>query len=240
MPFEVLDEWTFHVQSHAIENSTASGYVTGAHDYINFCISHNLPLDLTPLTLLHYIAFTSCYIASGMRYFTGLGHFLKGFCPDFDVNRAHSLVQAAIHGSKKIQADPVHQKLPIQLSHLSDLVKLAELSDNYNDSLFATIMSYCFYACHRSGEIIQKSKSKTDWRKVTKCYSLHFPLGYAGYHLPHHEADPFFHGTDILFTHHDIADPVDFLYKYVIKCNCLHGACLAWFIQQDGSHPTRS
>ena len=103
-----LDDRVLHLQSHAIERSTSSGYSTGAHDYINFCRLHNLPLDPTPQTLSRYIAFTSISIASGPKYLTGARHFLHSLFPDFDTSRADPAVQATIRGSKKVRADPVH------------------------------------------------------------------------------------------------------------------------------------
>lgn len=120
-----LDAWTLHVQSESIEKSTASCYSTGARDYIAFCSSHNLPIDPTPQTLSKYIAFTSRYIASGPKYLSGVGHFLRNIYPDFDTNRAHPLVKAAIRGSKKIRADPIHRKLPLRPLHLERFVTQA-------------------------------------------------------------------------------------------------------------------
>lgn len=67
-----LDALTSHLQVQAIEKSTASNYMTGAWDYVKFCINHNIPLDPTPQTLSHYIAYTLKYIASGLKYLTGL------------------------------------------------------------------------------------------------------------------------------------------------------------------------
>lgn len=108
-----LDAWTLHVQTESIEKSTASCYAMGARDYLNFCLAHNLPIDPTPQTLSKYIAYTSKFIASGLKYFSGAGHFLRNIYSDFDVNRAHPLVKSAIKGAKKIRADPVHRKLPL-------------------------------------------------------------------------------------------------------------------------------
>ena len=46
-----LDDYTLHLQTNAIEVSTAKVYATGARDYINFCIQFSLPLTPTPETL---------------------------------------------------------------------------------------------------------------------------------------------------------------------------------------------
>lgn len=101
-------------------------------------------------------------------------------------------------------------------------------------------MSCCFYACHWSGKLIQKTKSSADWRKIIKRASFHLTNGYAGYHLPYHKTDPFYHGTDILFSPQDTADPVSLLKHYVIARDRRHGACSALFLRQDGSIPTHS
>ena len=190
-----LDARVLHLQSHALEKSTVGGYSTGARSYARFCQIHNLPLDPTPQTLSRFIAFSSLSIASGPKYLTGARHFLHDLYPHFDNSRASPVVQATIRGSKKVRADPVRRKQPIRIDHLLLFVNAARSSNDYDDLLFATIMSCCFYGCHRSGELILKSRKEVDWRKIIKRSSLHFSLGYAGYRLPYHKTDPFYHGT---------------------------------------------
>jgi hypothetical protein len=99
-----LDARAHFLQVNSIEKSTRNGYVTGARDYITFCIKNCLPLDPTPQTLARYIAYTSLFIASGPKYLTGARHFLKDLYPDFATNRTHPLVQVTISGSKLIQS----------------------------------------------------------------------------------------------------------------------------------------
>jgi hypothetical protein len=48
MDLSEIDALALHLQVNAIERSTSKAYVTGAHDYVNFCILHVLPLDPTP------------------------------------------------------------------------------------------------------------------------------------------------------------------------------------------------
>ncbi|KAF5368147.1 hypothetical protein D9615_010186 [Tricholomella constricta] len=236
-----LDSYALHLQVNAIEKSTALGYATGARDYIRFCISANLPLDPTPLTLSRYVAFTSRYVASGPKYLSGARHFLRDIFPDFDANRSHPLVQATVRGSKKIRADPVRRKLPLRVAHLGLFLQKARASGAYDDFLFAVILACCFYACHRSGELVQKDgRGLFNLRKVIRRSSLSFPAGRAQYHLPYHKSDPFYRGTDILFTAQDVADPVALLLEYVVWRDRLHGSRLALFLREDGSHPTRS
>jgi hypothetical protein len=66
-----LDSRAHFLQVNAIKASTSKGYATGACDYITFCIKNSLPLNPTPQTLAHYIAYTSMFIASGPKYLTG-------------------------------------------------------------------------------------------------------------------------------------------------------------------------
>ena len=166
-------------------------------------LQHSLPIDPTPQTLSHYIAYTSQFIASGPKYLTGVRHFLSDLYPDFDTNRSHPLVLAAIRGSKKVQADPVLRKLPLHMDHLSFFVTHTRSSKSYDDLLFATILSGCFYGCHRSGELVQSNdKSLFDWRKIIKCSSLAFFGVQAQYHLPYHKGDPFYCGTCYAFKYH--------------------------------------
>ncbi|KAF9470320.1 hypothetical protein BDN70DRAFT_985587 [Pholiota conissans] len=89
-----LDQRALLLQVNAIEKSTTMGYSTGARDYVSFCLSHQLPLDPTPLTMSRYIAYTSQFIGSAPKYLTGVRHFLSDIYPDFDVNRAHPAIVA--------------------------------------------------------------------------------------------------------------------------------------------------
>jgi hypothetical protein len=237
---EDLNARVSHLQSHALEKSTIGGYSTGARDYVRFCQLHQIPLNPTPQTLSRYIAFTSLTIASGPKYLTGACHFLQDLYPNFDVSRASPSVQATIRGSKKVRADPVRRKQPIRTEHLSAFLATARQSGDYDNLLFATIMSCSFYGCHRSGELILKTKKGVDWRKVIKHTSLSFSPGYAGYRLPYHKTDPFFRGTDILFSSQNVADPVTLLHEYVHLRDKTHGARRALFLREDGSHPTRA
>ncbi|KZP33828.1 hypothetical protein FIBSPDRAFT_718620, partial [Athelia psychrophila] len=200
---------------------------------------HSLPLDPTPFTLSRYIAYTSQFIASGPKYLTGARHFLEDIYPHFEKSRAHPLVQATIAGSKKIRADPVTRKLPLRPNHLAAFVLKARHSGLYDDFLFSVIISCCFYACHRSGELVAK-KSLLDWRKIIKRSSLHLDNNRAGYRLPYHKADRFYRGTDILFTSQSVADPVSLLREYVSRRDQLHGGAPALFVREDGSLPTRT
>jgi hypothetical protein len=84
-----------------------------------------------------------------------------------------------------------------------------------------------------------EEQKKVDWRKIIKRSSIYFSPGYVGYRLPYHKTDPFFTGTDILFSSQEVADPVTFLQQYLIIRDKLHGARRPLFLREDGSHPTR-
>jgi hypothetical protein len=141
-----------------------------------------------PQTLSRYIAYTLLSIASSPKYLTGAHHFLHELFPDFDNNRANFSVQATIHDSIKVCAEPIRREEPIRISHLLFFIDAANQSCNYDNLLFATIMSCCFYGCHCSGKLVLKSKRNVDWQKIIKQSSLHFSPGYAGYCLPYHKS----------------------------------------------------
>jgi hypothetical protein len=241
MPLDQLDDLVRHLQLNAIEHSTSKSYATGARHYLFFCLSHNLPIDPTPQTLARYIAFSSMSIASAPKYLTGARHFLLNFFPNFDRSRSHPSVRATIRGAKKLRADPVRRKLPLRLAHLDCFFARSVKTGSYDDLLFITILSCCFYACHRSGELIQKTISGAlDWRKIIKRGSLTFEGGFAQYRLPYHKGDPFYRGTDILFMPQPCADPVKLLQLYTTRRDSLHGARSPLFIREDGRPPSRS
>ncbi|KAF6744035.1 hypothetical protein DFP72DRAFT_770094, partial [Ephemerocybe angulata] len=202
---------------------------------------HNLPIDPTPSTLALYIAYTSTLHASGPKYLTGVRHFLKPHFPDFDINRQHPTVQAAIRGTKKVRADPVTRKLPLRTSHLASFLSTARTTGSYDDLLFITIVSCCFYGCHRSGElIVSNDKRLRDVRKIVKRATLTFKDGRAQYRLPYHKADPFYKGSDVAFIKQDVADPVALLKEYTAQRDGIHNAHPHLFVREDGSPPTRA
>lgn len=219
-----IDQRLLRLQVHSIEASTRQGYLTGAKDYVLFCIRHNLPLDPTPQTIARYVAYTSQFINSAPKYLTGVRHFLGGFYPDFDKNRQSTVVRSAIRGAEKLRSKPISRKDPIRMHHLLMLVQRVS---SYDDLLFATLLSCAVYACHRMGELVAPTTTKLfDWRKIIKRASLRFDdvLHRALYILPYHKADPFYHGTPILQLDHEVASPVTLLHQYVLVRDRLHGA----------------
>jgi len=237
---ELNDRLAF-LRRSAIEKSTVREYAVGAKDYMNFCTRHNLPIDPTPDTFSRYIAYTSKFIASGPKYLTGARHFLHDLFPDFDKARADPLVSATIRGSRKVRADPVRRKAPLWVAHLQEFVNIAARTTSFDDVLFAAMLSCCFYALHRSGElVIRNERDLFDWRKVIKRSTLKFHHGMVQYFLPYHKGDPFYHGTDILIASQEVADPVQLLRAYTLLRDARHGARAALFIREDGSLPTRS
>ena len=54
MDLNDLDNRTLWLQVNSIEKSTIKGYTTGGHDYLNFCLTHSLPIDPTPKMLARY------------------------------------------------------------------------------------------------------------------------------------------------------------------------------------------
>ena len=158
-----------------------------------------------------YIAYTSQLISSGPKYLSGARHFLSDLYTSFNTNRSHPLVQATITGSKKIRADPVKRKLPLRTSLLHAFLEVARCTDDYDDFLFATIISCSFYGCYQTGELVlNNNPTLRDWRKIIKRASLHISSWRAGYHLPYHKGDRFYQVTDILFSSQEIADSVTF------------------------------
>lgn len=236
-----LDQRVQHLQLNAVEKSSFLHYSSGMRSYVQFCERFQLPLDPTPSTLARFIAYTSLTISSGPKYLSGVRHFLHPSYPDFDSNRSHPLVQATIRGAKKSRADPVHRKLPLLPVHLKNFHSIAISSRSYDDLLFITTLSCCFYGCHRSGELVQKNDHRLfDWRKIIKRASLHFIGNRAGYHLPYHKSDPFYRGSDVLLLPQAVVDPVTLLRLYVQRRDSIHGVHPALFLRENGTHPTRN
>ena len=146
-----------------------------------------------------------------------------------------------IHGSKKVWADAVERKLPLQLAHLQSFINVGHCTGTYDDLLFAILISCAFYGCHRMGKLVQKNNCDLfNWRKIIKRVSLLFKSGHAQYRLPYHKGDPFYRGTDVIFMAQDVADPVSLLKEYLILHDHIHGAKMALFLWENGIHPSHS
>ena len=110
------------------------------------------------------------------------------------------MIQDTITGSKKVCTDPICCKLPICLTNLHSFIEIAISSQKYNDLLFITILSCCFYGCHHLGELILKNgKDEFHWQKIIECGSLIFGVDHISYCLPYYKTDHFYHSTTVLF-----------------------------------------
>lgn len=235
-----LDERMYYLQAHSIERTTALGYRTGARAYISFCMNHNIPIAPTPLTLARFVTYTSQYIGSSSKYLTGARHFLIDIFPEWDQTRDNPMVKATLSGSRKVRADPVRRKLPLRLCHLQAFYAIAKASGSYDDLLFVTLLSCGFYSCHRTGELVAKTKAGFDWNKLIKRSSLFFRQGRVGYILPYHKGDRFYRGSEVLMGPHAIANPVELVGTFVEWRDRLHGARPALFLRENGEQPTRA
>ena len=148
------------------------------------------------------------------------------------------MVQDTITGSRKVCTDPICCKLPIHLTHLHSFLEIAISSQKYDNLLFITILSCCFYGCYHLGELILKNgKDEFHWQKINKCGSLIFGVDHVSYCLPYHKTDHFYHSTTVLFSPQEVADPVALLQLFVGHRNPIHGAQTALFLWEDGSFP---
>lgn len=109
-------------------------------------------------------------------------------------------------GVKKV---PFKRKLPLCLAHLQTFVDITHCMGSYDDYLRVILLLCAFYDCHHMGELVQMNDCDLfDWRKIIKQASVSFEHGHAQYHLPYHKSDPFYCGTNVIFTPQDVADPV--------------------------------
>lgn len=99
-----------------------------------------------------------------------------------------------------------------------------------------TILSCCFYGCHRLSELILKdANNEFDWRKIIK-RSLVFVGSRVSYRLPYHKTDRSYRGTYFFFfCTQQVADPVTLLKSFVTRRDQIHGAHATLFIHEDGS-----
>ncbi|KAF5367457.1 hypothetical protein D9758_003823 [Tetrapyrgos nigripes] len=220
MDLKELDALVHFLQVHSIEESTKSNYATGAHDYICFCTSHNLPLDPTLSTLSCYVAFTSRHIASAPKYLTGACHYLKDIYPYFDESRSSPLVPFV--------APKRFVVMLFTTSHLSLPPTSKVLLTKQNKPSITMTSS------------LPQSLPVLSMPAITLRSSLRFEDSHAAYHLPYHKADPFYCGTDILLTSQTVGNPVQLLQDYADARDRLYGARAALFIREDGSLPTRA
>lgn len=242
MHIEDIDSLSDKLQTAALDKSTRLHYLTGFRDYANFCHLHNLALNPSVSTFRRYLAYTFTFCSSGPKYLTGVRHFLLPLFPDFDSIRNHPSVQAVAKGAAKSRHAPVRRKEPLRVHHLTHFCVLAARTGDYDDLLFATILSCAFYGCHRIGELVHHNNpNNVDWSKVIRRASLDFPRDdQVAYQLPYSKTDRFFKGSTIVLCHREVADPVSLLLAYTLRRDRFFNFRTPLFLLRDGNLPSRS
>ena len=237
MAISAIEKQLRRLHASALDANTRAAYRTGARDYIRFCRDHGLSMAPTPSTLCRYLAHSSIFISSGPAYLRGASYILRPIYPNFDEVRAHPHVVAAIAGLRKTVSQPVKRAPPLKIAHLRAFEMMANGTREYDDHLFATIMSVMFYACHRSGELIIRTLNP---RKIIRRASFRMDDQYAYYNLPFHKGDLLYRGTDIVIAPQQAANPITLLRRYIRVRDASHPSSPWLFVCADGSHPTRS
>lgn len=114
----------------AIEPSSASSYSSALNSYINFCTTHDFPVEPTPDTLSFFAVYMCHYIKpkSVDSYLSGVCNQLEPFFPDVRANRQHRLVVRTIQGCKKLRPSPPSRKRPLARSDLEALTSTSILT----------------------------------------------------------------------------------------------------------------
>jgi hypothetical protein len=230
-----LDARVLHLQTHALEKSTVGGYSTGSVIIFISVVStgyrliplhlHFLVILLTPpcLSLQDPNIFPVFVISSTTSTPLSMPTVLVLlFKLPYEVPRRSELTQSSVNNLFVLLTFPLSW---------TQLVVLKIMMTCY--SLPSCLVAF-------TAAIILANSSLRLRIMSTGGRSLNVPLGYAGYRLPYHKTDPFYNGTDILFSSQDIADPVLLLHEFVQRRDNIHGARRALFLREDGSHPTRS
>jgi hypothetical protein len=230
----------------ALENPTAGTYQSHLNSYLNFCHTHNLPINPTTDTLSFFIVYMSAFIKpqSVGAYLSGIVSTLKPHFPDVRKNRALALVSRTLTGCVKMRGSATARKSPLTGSDLRQLLTLYGSSSNYDDLLFLAITFIGFHGLLCLGELVMNDNPHyQSSRKAVKRHTVSFhdnPCHFS-FVLPMHKADHLYEGSTIVIEQQDSdLDPAAIFQRYLHSRDQLHCWHPLLWLQEAGLPPTRS
>ena len=230
---------------HAVEFSTAVTYSSHLNSYLNFCKSHNFPVDPTPETLSLFVVYTAHYIRpeSVGCYLSGICNTLEPYFPHVRKSRRSALVSRSLAGMIKLRGgSPTKRKRPLSREDLATLVH-AHAAPTHDDLLFRAIAFTGFFGLMRLGELMQSDNHlQRSSKKQTRRLSVTISDTSYSLHLPYHKGDRFYEGNTVLITaiNQPVLNPIPHMQAYLQSRDALYPLLPALWLTSAGAVPTYS
>jgi hypothetical protein len=227
-----------------IDLSTRNSYGSALNSYLNFVLLHNLPVEPTDDILSLYTVYMSFHVKPDTvdSYLSGIVHQLEPYFPNIREVRLSFLVKRTLRGCRRMRGTPVKRKRALTLDDLGIIINYYFPSTKHNDLLFLAMLLTGFFALLRLGELtFPDNKSIRDWRKITKRSSVQVTNKLYGFQLPHHKADRYFEGNQIIVMAEQYRHkPLKHFKNYLASRDNLFPVSSPLWLTEDGQVPTRS
>ena len=239
----LLHEWALAL-GEAIDLSTHKTYGSHLNSYLNFVLLHDLPVEPTDHTLSLYTVYSVHYIKldSIDSYLSGICHQLEPYFPNVQEARGSMLVCRTLRGCKCMKGTAVWHKHTLTLDDLGRIIIYYQLSTQHDDLLFVMGFLTGFFALMHLGELsFPNDRSLWDWHKVTWRDSVELNDDFYGFWLPHHKADPYFKGNQVIIHKEQFRhNPLYHFMRYLESWDHLFPISSPLWITESGSMPTQS
>ena len=228
----------------ALDKSTLNSYGSALNSYLNFIYLHNFPVEPTPDTLSCFTVYMSHYInpRSVDSYLSGICQQLEDQFPEIRKIRSSPLVKRTLQGCLKMKATPTKRKHPLSPEDLNHVATYYFNSEDHDDLLFLALLYTGVFGLMRLGELtLPDDSSLIDWRKVTRRSTLKLYAEHYGFVLPHHKADRFFEGNNVLVRgFHPNVNPINYFMNYIASQDRLMPLASPLWLTKVGEIPRRS
>jgi len=186
---------------HALAPSTNTSYSSALNSYLNFCKTHDFPIELTEDMLSFYTVYMCYHIKSRSvdSYLAGIQSQLEAYFPSIWQIRWSRLVSKTLQGCKRLRGSEIKRKWPLEPRDIQLLVDVYGKSNDHDDLLFFMQVTSGFSALNQLGELCWPNEKKfQSYDSVALRYTVTWFQDTYGYLLPKHKADQFFKGNCLL------------------------------------------
>ncbi|KAF8583285.1 hypothetical protein K439DRAFT_1348982 [Ramaria rubella] len=137
-PHEKLIHMRAYALGHALAPLSNITYLSALNSYLNFCKTHDFPVDPTEDTLSFFTVYMCYHIkpASVNSYLSGIQSQLKVYFPHTRQVRHSRLVAKTLQGCKQIRGSEVKRKRPLKPNNIQLLTLTYRSSHLHDDLLF--------------------------------------------------------------------------------------------------------
>ena len=228
----------------AINSSTLNSYSSALDLYLTFVCLHNFPVEPTPETSSFFIVFMSHHInpCSITSHLSGICQQLEPHFSDVHQACCSRLVNRTLKGCLQLKGRPTKCKQALTFSDLTLVFNDLSSSQDHDDLLFMAMLFTSFFTLMQLGELCFPNEVKLrNWKKITKCSSVHLFDNQYEFLLPSYKANCFFEGNHIIIKKQQFCNlnPIFIFHCYLASYNSLFPLSSPLWLTSTGNIPTQ-